>query len=56
MVGDSTRDILAGKKSGLTTILVKTGYAGSDGTYPVRPDYEVRDLKSAAGVIKRHAA
>lgn len=54
LVGDSTRDILAGKKAGLTTILVKTGYAGKDGKYEVKSDFTVRNLLDAVRVIKRY--
>jgi len=53
MVGDSTRDILAGQRAGLTTVLLGTGYAGRDGTYPVRPDHLARNLKDAARLLRR---
>jgi mannose-1-phosphate guanylyltransferase/phosphomannomutase len=53
MVGDSTRDILAGRRVGLETILLGTGYAGKDGKYVVRPDHSVSDLESAARLIGR---
>lgn len=39
MVGDSTSDILAGQRSGVRTILVRTGHAGLDYKYPVYSDY-----------------
>ena len=38
-IGDMTSDILAGKRAGTTTILVKTGQSGEDNRYPVKPDY-----------------
>ena len=47
MIGDSTRDILAGKTAGVKTILVKTGYGGKDNTYSVEPDYVSRNLLEA---------
>jgi len=55
MVGDSTRDILAGKRAGLKTILVKTGFAGLDGRHKVKPDFIAKDLKEAVKIIKRNA-
>lgn len=51
MVGDSTRDILAGKNFGCKTILLRTGEAGKDGKYPVLPDYTSDDLYEAAKLI-----
>ncbi|PYQ11380.1 MAG: HAD family hydrolase [Acidobacteria bacterium] len=53
MVGDGTRDMLAGRRAGLTTVLVGTGYAGRDGSYEVRSDYGVRDLREAARLVRR---
>jgi histidinol-phosphate phosphatase family protein len=53
-VGDSSRDMLAGKRAKLTTILVKTGYAGADGKYDAKPDYVAKNLLAAVGIIKRH--
>ena len=53
MVGDSTRDILAGRRARLDTILLGTGYAGKDGKYAVRPDHAASDLASAARLIGR---
>jgi histidinol-phosphate phosphatase family protein len=53
MVGDSTRDVLAGRRAGLETILLATGYAGKDGKYAVRPDHTAADLASAARLIGR---
>lgn len=50
-VGDTTRDILAGKRAKMKTILVKTGYAGKDGKYKVKPDYKAKDLREAVKVI-----
>ncbi|MBI1970507.1 HAD-IIIA family hydrolase [Candidatus Woesearchaeota archaeon] len=47
MVGDSTRDILAGKNAGCTTILVKTGNAGKDKQYSIEPDYVEESLYHA---------
>lgn len=55
MVGDSTRDILAGKRAKLKTILVKTGYAGQDGKYEVKSDFITGNLSEAIKIIKKHA-
>ena len=51
MVGDTTSDIEAGRRAGLRTILLRTGYAGQDGKYLFRPDYVVSDLEAAVGWI-----
>lgn len=51
LVGDSTRDIQTGINAGCRTILVRTGYAGRDGRYDVRPDFIVDDLAAAVDVI-----
>lgn len=47
LIGDKTSDILAGKRAGLTTILVATGYGGSDNRYDVKPDFTADDLHDA---------
>lgn len=52
-VGDSTRDILTGKRAHMRTILVQTGNAGRDGRHVVRPDYIVKDLLAAAILIRK---
>jgi histidinol-phosphate phosphatase family protein len=52
MVGDTTSDIEAGRRAGLRTILVRTGYAGQDGKYLFRPDYVVTDLKAAVSWMR----
>lgn len=51
IIGDKTSDIAAGKRAGCKTILVKTGYGGSDKACEVEPDYIVEDLKSAVDLI-----
>ena len=55
IVGDTTRDILAGKRAKLKTILVQTGYKGEDGKYDVKPDFVAKNLNAAAEIIKRNA-
>ena len=51
MIGDRTSDVLAGKRAGCKTILVKTGYGGSDQEHQVNPDHVVEDLYEAVGLI-----
>ncbi len=48
LIGDMTTDIAAGKKLGLRTILLKTGYGGTDLKENVSPDYIFNDLKKAS--------
>ncbi len=55
MVGDSTRDILTGKRVGLKTILVKTGYGGQDGKYKIRPDFVAKNLLGAVKIVSKYA-
>jgi histidinol-phosphate phosphatase family protein len=47
MVGDSTSDVEAGRRAGLRTVLLRSGYAGSDAKYATRPDYIASDLSDA---------
>jgi len=51
LVGDATGDILAGKRAGCRTILVATGFWGSDERYEVEPDLRVADLPEAVECI-----
>jgi len=53
MVGDRTADILAGKRAGLKTILVKTGYAGKDGKHKIKPDFVAKNLSGAVKIIQK---
>jgi mannose-1-phosphate guanylyltransferase / phosphomannomutase len=53
VIGDATRDILAGKRAKAKTILVQTGKAGNDKQHAVKPDFTVKDLSAAATIIKR---
>lgn len=53
MVGDSTRDVLAGNRAKLRTILVKTGYSGKDPwQFKSKPDFVVKNLDGAVKVIR----
>jgi len=47
-IGDKTADLEAGRRLGLTTILVTTGHAGRDREYDVRPDHVAAGLLDAA--------
>ncbi|MDC0236197.1 HAD-IIIA family hydrolase [Candidatus Pelagibacter sp.] len=51
VVGDSTRDILAAKRTGMKSVLVKTGYAGKDKSYKINPDYIAKNLNEAVDLI-----
>ena len=51
MIGDTTSDIEAGRRAGLKTILVRTGYAGLDEKYDVIPDYVAPSLSAAIDFI-----
>jgi len=51
LVGDATTDILAGLRAGCTTILVQTGFAGSDAKVVAEPEYTVADLPVAVDLI-----
>ncbi|ODR35239.1 HAD-IIIA family hydrolase [Eisenbergiella tayi] len=50
-VGDTTIDVQTGVNAGMKTILVKTGEAGQDGMFDVKPDFVADDLKSAIRTI-----
>ena len=52
MIGDSTRDILAGKNAGMATIAVSTGYGGEDDIHDIEPDYRAADLFAAAERVR----
>ena len=56
MVGDATSDILAGKRAGLRTILVRTGYSGRDFKYEIEPDFVAQDIAGAVDwILRGHA-
>ncbi|MBI2546186.1 HAD-IIIA family hydrolase [Candidatus Woesearchaeota archaeon] len=54
-IGDKTADILAGKNAGCRTILVKTGHAGNDKEFDIKPEFVAKDLVEAAEIIERHS-
>jgi len=53
LIGDKTSDILAGKRAGCKTILVKTGYGGKDGKFSVKSDFIAKNLLEAVKIINR---
>lgn len=52
IVGDSTRDIQAGRNAKMKTILVKTGCAGKDNKFAVTADFETKNLLDAVKIIR----
>lgn len=50
-VGDTTSDIFAGKRAGTITILVETGYGGTDKKYETHPHFIAKDLLGALSYI-----
>ncbi len=53
VIGDQTKDILAGKKLKVPTVIVMTGYKGGDGLYDVKPDFFCNDFLTAVRSIIR---
>ena len=51
VIGDKTSDILAGKKAGCKTILVRTGYGGKDEVSLAEPEFTADDLLAAVKII-----
>ncbi len=51
LIGDKTMDVKLGKDAGCHTILLKTGYSGSDKEYEVKPDIILNDLYDAVDYI-----
>ncbi len=50
-IGDKTSDILAGKRAGCKTILVKTGYGGKDKLFNAKPDFVAKNLSEVIKII-----
>jgi D-glycero-D-manno-heptose 1,7-bisphosphate phosphatase len=50
-IGDKTSDMETGRRAGMRTILVKTGFQGKDGEFAGEPDYRADDLLDAANYI-----
>jgi rfaE bifunctional protein nucleotidyltransferase chain/domain len=51
MIGDKTSDVETGRRAGMRTVLVRTGFRGEDGEYSVRPDFTAQDLLEASRMI-----
>ncbi len=51
VIGDSTLDIKMAENAGAKGILVKTGQAGLDGKYEIKPDYVANDLFDAVNIL-----
>jgi histidinol-phosphate phosphatase family protein len=51
LIGDQTRDIQMAKNAGLSSILVTTGFGGSDRKFHAEPLYVVDDCLQAARII-----
>lgn len=57
MVGDSSKDILAGKRAELHSILLQTGNFGKEyGAVSVKPDHVSKNLLAAARYIRKRSA
>lgn len=54
VIGDRTREILAGQRAGCQTILVRTGAGGTDREYQVEPDAVADNLAQALAMIQEH--
>ena len=48
IMGDRTTDLEAGRRLGMTKILMRTGAAGADAEFDVSPDYVAHSLLDAA--------
>jgi histidinol-phosphate phosphatase family protein len=54
LIGDKSSDIETGKNAGIKTILVKTGYGGSEpGARDVNPDFTASNIGEAIDYINR---
>lgn len=51
MIGDETKDIITGENAHIKAIIVKTGKAGNDRLFNVKPAYVAEDLVDAANWI-----
>ena len=49
--GDMTMDVECGRRAGLKTVLLSTGYGGEDGKFDAEPDLRAADLAEAAELI-----
>ena len=47
-IGDKTSDMETGRRAGMKTVLVRTGFRGEDGEFPGDPDFRADDILDAA--------
>jgi len=50
-VGDKSVDIECGRRAGVRTILVRTGYGAREYRHEIKPDYVAKDIVAAASFI-----
>lgn len=50
-IGDKTTDIETGRRAGMKTVLVETGFKGEDGEFPGEPNFRSADLLDVAEKI-----
>jgi D-glycero-D-manno-heptose 1,7-bisphosphate phosphatase len=53
IVGDMTTDVFAGKKLGMTTVLLLQGHRGLDRKYKISPNFKAKNLKETLRIIKK---
>ncbi|MCX6904909.1 MAG: HAD-IIIA family hydrolase [Verrucomicrobia bacterium] len=51
LIGDTTTDVQTARNAGVRSILVRTGYAGSDGKEKAEPDHQCANLGDAVRFI-----
>jgi histidinol-phosphate phosphatase family protein len=51
IIGDSTTDLQTAKNAGVRSVLVRTGYSGTDGKFPASADHVANDLAAAVDWI-----
>lgn len=51
MIGDRASDIAAGKRAGLKTVLLESGYGTARLEYNVEYDYKLKDLRDLADIL-----
>jgi histidinol-phosphate phosphatase family protein len=51
LIGDTTTDLETSRRAGVKSVLVRTGYGGSDGKFPARPEFTADNLLDAVNQI-----
>lgn len=54
-IGDTTTDLKTAENAGVTSILVETGYAGTDSKFKITPSHQAANLGQAIDWIITHA-